>query len=161
MSTKVSIAHGDSFHLSQEIFEGEKVFLQVEGSKYVRLENGSLALSIDPNLLTEIATKWLKEKDVFLEGGFFQVSSIFKDGSEISIDETGNYFWRSKEKFTKKKGKRIFVSASSPPSFTLDNYKEVLLREGLGQAFINTFAVAIPSTLITLIICSFFAYSLT
>lgn len=86
---------------------------------------------------------------------------IFKDGSEISIDETGNYFWRSKEKFTEKKGKRIFVSASSPPSFTLDNYKEVLLREGLGQAFINTFAVAIPSTLIPLIICSFFAYSLT
>ena len=43
---------------------------------------------------------------------------------------TGNYFWRSKEKFTKKKGKRIFVSATSPPSFTLDNYKEVLLREG-------------------------------
>ena len=87
--------------------------------------------------------------------------AVFKDGSEISIDETGNYFWRSKEKFTKKKGKRIFVSASSPPSFTLDNYKEVLLREGLGQAFINTFAVAIPSTLIPLIICSFFAYSLT
>ncbi len=93
----------------------------------------------------------------------FEVGEIalFKDGSEISIDETGNYLWRSKEKFTKKKGKRIFVSASSPPSFTLDNYKEVLLREGLGQAFINTFAVAIPSTLIPLIICSFFAYSLT
>ena len=51
------------------------MFLQVEGVKYVRLENGSLAFSIDPNLLTEIATKWLKEKDVFLEGGFFQVSS--------------------------------------------------------------------------------------
>ena len=87
--------------------------------------------------------------------------AVFKDGSEISIDEKGNFFWRSTEKFTKKKGKRIFVSASSPPSFTLDNYKEVLLREGLGQAFINTFAVAIPSTLIPLIICSFFAYSLT
>ena len=87
--------------------------------------------------------------------------AVYKDGSEISIDEKGNYFWRSKEKVTKKKGKRIFISATSPPSFTLDNYKEVLLREGLGQAFINTFAVAIPSTLIPLIICSFFAYSLT
>lgn len=74
MSTKVSIAHGDSFHLYQEIFEGEEVFLQVEGVNYVRLENGSLSFSIDPNLLTEIATKWLKEKDLFLEGGFFQVS---------------------------------------------------------------------------------------
>ena len=49
----------------------------------------------------------------------------------------------------------------SPPSFTLDNYKEVLFKEGLGQAFLNTFAVALPSTLIPLIICSFFAYALT
>ena len=31
----------------------------------------------------------------------------------------------------------------------------------MGQAFLNTFAVALPSTLIPLIICSFFAYALT
>ena len=98
-----------------------------------------------------------KNIDEFMVGE----TAVFKDGSEISIDEQGNYFWRSKEEFTKKKGKRIFVSATSPPSFTFDNYKEVLFKEGLGQAFINTFAVAIPSTLIPLIICSFFAYSLT
>ena len=48
-----------------------------------------------------------------------------------------------KEKFTKRK-EREFLFQHKPPSFTLDNYKEVLLREGLGQAFINTFAVAIP-----------------
>ena len=42
-----------------------------------------------------------------------------------------------------------------------DSYKEVLLKEGLGQAFLNTFAVALPATLIPLIICSYFAYALT
>tara|TARA_B100001063_G_scaffold245702_1_gene282154 strand:- start:626 stop:1765 length:1140 start_codon:yes stop_codon:yes gene_type:complete len=87
--------------------------------------------------------------------------ATFKDQSEITLDENGNYSWKSGNKFTKKKGKRIFISATSPPSFTLDNYKEVLFKEGLGQAFINTFAVALPSTLIPLIICSFFAYALT
>ena len=87
--------------------------------------------------------------------------AIFKDKTEITVFENGDYTWKSQEEFKKKKGKRVFVSAKSPPSFTLDNYKEVLFKEGLGQAFLNTFAVALPSTLIPLIICSFFAYALT
>ena len=93
----------------------------------------------------------------------FQIgdTAIFKDKSEVTIDENGNYFWKSLTKFTKKKGKRIFTTALSPPSFTFDNYREVLFKEGIGRAFINTLAVALPSTLIPLIICSFFAYALT
>ena len=87
--------------------------------------------------------------------------AIFKDNSEVTIDESGNYVWKSKTKFTKKKGKRLFTTSLSPPSFTFDNYKEVLFKEGIGRAFINTLAVALPSTLIPLIICSFFAYALT
>ena len=87
--------------------------------------------------------------------------AMFKDKTEITVFENGDYIWKSQEEFKKKKGKRVFVSAKSPPSFTLDNYKEVLFKEGLGQAFLNTFAVALPSTLIPLIICSFFAYALT
>ncbi len=88
-------------------------------------------------------------------------TALFKDQTEIIVFENGDYVWKSKEEFKKKKGKRIFVSAKSPPSFTLDNYKEVLLKEGLGQAFLNTLAVALPATLIPLIICSYFAYALT
>ncbi len=87
--------------------------------------------------------------------------AIFKDDSEVTIDENGNYLWKSLTKFTKKKGKRIFTTSLSPPSFTFDNYREVLFKEGIGRAFINTLAVALPSTLIPLIICSFFAYALT
>ena len=93
----------------------------------------------------------------------FNVSevAVFKDESEVTIDEDGNYEWRSKKEFKKKKGKRLFTTSLSPPSFTLENYREVLFKEGIGRAFINTIAVALPSTLIPLIICSFFAYSLT
>ena len=87
-------------------------------------------------------------------------TAILKDKSEIKVFENGGYEWRSTKEFTKKKGRRVFVTASSPPSFTFDNYKEVLFKEGLGQAFLNTIVVALPSTLIPLTICSFFAYAL-
>ena len=87
--------------------------------------------------------------------------ATFKDGSKIKVIETGEYIWKSQIPFENKKGKRVFITASSPPKFTLNNYKEVLLNEGVGQAFINTLAVAIPSTVIPLIICSFFAYALS
>ena len=88
-------------------------------------------------------------------------TAVLKDKSVITVYENGDYEWKSEKEFKKKKGRRIFITATSPPNFTLNNYKEVLFKEGLGQAFLNTIAVALPSTLIPLIICSFFAYALT
>ena len=88
-------------------------------------------------------------------------TAVLKDKSLIIVYENGDYEWKSEKEFKKKKGRRIFITATSPPNFTLNNYKEVLFKEGLGQAFLNTIAVALPSTLIPLIICSFFAYALT
>ncbi len=93
----------------------------------------------------------------------FEVGDIarFKDNSEVTVSADGEYIWKSQKEFSKKKGKRLFITSLSPPSFTFDNYKEVLFQEGIGRAFLNTTAVALPSTLIPLIICSFFAYALT
>jgi len=88
-------------------------------------------------------------------------TAILKDRSQLTVFENGDYIWESNNPFKNKKGKRIFITASSPPKFTLDNYKEVLFKEGVGQAFLNTLTVAIPSTIIPLIICSFFAYALS
>ena len=88
-------------------------------------------------------------------------TATLKDRSQITVFENGDYIWKSQNPFKNKKGKRIFISASSPPKFTLENYKEVLFKEGVGQAFLNTLTVAIPSTIIPLIICSFFAYALS
>ncbi len=88
-------------------------------------------------------------------------TATLKDGTNITVYENGDYIWESQNPFKNKKGRRIFITASSPPKFTFDNYKEVLLKEGVGQAFLNTLTVAIPSTLIPLIICSFFAYALS
>jgi len=88
-------------------------------------------------------------------------TATLKDDSKLTVYENGDYIWKSQTPFKNKKGIRIFITATSPPKFTFDNYKEVLFKEGVGQAFLNTLTVAIPSTIIPLIICSFFAYALS
>ena len=124
---------GDYFIVSGELFENES------GKKIESF--GITSKNINEFIVGEIAT--------------------FKDNTEVTVNEDGQYIWKSEKAFTKKKGKRLFITGLSPPSFTFDNYKEVLFKEGIGQAFLNTTAVALPSTLIPLIICSFFAYALT
>jgi alpha-glucoside transport system permease protein len=61
--------------------------------------------------------------------------------------------------FKHKRGKRIFYVAKVPPTFSLDNYREVLASEGVGQSFINTLKVTIPATVIPIMIASFAAYA--
>jgi alpha-glucoside transport system permease protein len=55
---------------------------------------------------------------------------------------------------------RIFVTTLSPPRFTFENYTRVIGAEGLGQAFLNTFTVTIPATIIPILIAAFAAYAL-
>ena len=76
-------------------------------------------------------------------------TAVLKDKSLITVYENGDYEWKSEKEFKKKKGRRIFITATSPPNFSLNNYKEVLFKEGLGQAFLNTIAVALPSLMET------------
>ena len=84
-----------------------------------------------------------------------------KNGSTFYLQKDGRYRWTSDKEFKHKKGKRIFLTVSTPPSLTLENYKEVLVFRGLGQSFINSLTVAIPSTIIPLIIGAFAAYALS
>ena len=133
--------------------KGNKDQIEEEGIFYIR---GNL---FDKEEGKKVLSYGITSKDI----NAYRVGevAILKDKSEIIVFENGNYQWKSKSEFKKKKGRRLFITATSPPSFTLDNYKEVIFKEGLGQAFLNTIAVALPATLIPLIICSFFAYSLT
>ena len=84
-----------------------------------------------------------------------------KNGSIFYLQKDGSYIWTSDKEFKHKKGKRIFLTVSTPPSLTLENYKEVLVFRGLGQSFINSLTVAVPSTIIPLIIGAFAAYALS
>lgn len=86
---------------------------------------------------------------------------IMKNGSIFYLKEDGTYRWTSDNEFTHNKGKRIFITVNAPPSLTFENYKEVLVFRGLGQSFINSLTVAVPSTIIPLIIGAFAAYALS
>ena len=83
----------------------------------------------------------------------------FKDSSLFTLHESGDYKWVSNVPFKHKRGKRIFYVAKVPPTFSLDNYREVLSSEGVGQSFINTLRVTIPATVIPIMIASFAAYA--
>jgi alpha-glucoside transport system permease protein len=59
---------------------------------------------------------------------------------------------------------RVFVTATTPPDFSLDNYRNVISSpiagQSIGQAFLNTMTVAIPATIIPILIAAFAAYAL-
>lgn len=85
-------------------------------------------------------------------------------GNTLTVDNRGNYVLTSPNSFADQRNPRVFTTASTPPEFTLDNYRTVLFSsrggEGVGQSFINTMTVAIPATVIPILIAAFAAYAL-
>lgn len=81
------------------------------------------------------------------------------DGTTFTLDVDGNYQYISETEFDLERGGRFFYNASSPPRFTLDNYDEILSSEGMDRAFLNTFTVTIPATIIPIAIAAFAAYA--
>ncbi len=80
-------------------------------------------------------------------------------GRTLTVAKDGAYRLESATPF-EGRSPRIFVTAVVPPKFTTDNYRKVLFAEGLGRAFINTLTVAIPATIIPILIAAFAAYAL-
>ncbi len=86
------------------------------------------------------------------------------DGETMTVEVNGDYVWSGKDDQISGRGQRIFVTAESPPEFTLGNYQTVLFdesnREGMAKAFFNTLTVTIPATIIPILIAAFAAYAL-
>ncbi len=87
-----------------------------------------------------------------------------RKGGEVTVLADGSYRMTNTEPFSGSRGQRIFVTATSPPEFTLRNYQNVLFdpdnREGMAKAFFNTLTVTIPATIIPIVIAAFAAYAL-
>lgn len=87
-----------------------------------------------------------------------------EDGATITVTANGDYRMQNNVKMTGKRGQRVFVTALTPPEFTLDNYQNVLFdennREGMAKAFFNTLTVTIPATIIPILVAAFAAYAL-
>jgi alpha-glucoside transport system permease protein len=86
------------------------------------------------------------------------------EGETLRVAANGDYVWAGTDDQISGRGQRIFVTAASPPEFTLANYQGVLFdprnREGMGKAFFNTLTVTIPATIIPILIAAFAAYAL-
>lgn len=80
-------------------------------------------------------------------------------GGEITVFADGTYEWVSDTAFTHDRA-RIFYVAGIPPRFTLENYVEVMTSEGIFRAFVNSFTVTVPATIIPIMIAAFAAYAL-
>ncbi len=82
------------------------------------------------------------------------------DGVKLTVEKSGDFRLTSPKPFEGARGIRIFYTAEIPPRFTLDNYRTVLNAEGIGQSFLNSLTVAIPSTIIPILVAAFAAYAL-
>jgi alpha-glucoside transport system permease protein len=83
------------------------------------------------------------------------------DGETLTVNEDGSYTYTKNAPFDDRRGKRVYLSVTQPPSFTLDNYRTVLTSQGIGQAFVNSLTVAVPATIIPILISAFAAYALS
>lgn len=87
-----------------------------------------------------------------------------RKGGTITVQANGDYRMQNAEAFSGKRGQRVFVTAKTPPKFTLDNYGNVLFdpenSEGMARAFFNTLTVTIPATIIPILVAAFAAYAL-
>ena len=79
------------------------------------------------------------------------------------MNSDGSYRYTSVEE-PGRRGQRVFVTASTPPEFTLDNYKTILFsgtgQDNMAKAFFNTLTVTIPATIIPIVVAAFAAYAL-
>ena len=91
-------------------------------------------------------------------------SAELRNGGSIVLNEDGRYVMQNSVPFTGSRGTREFVTAEVPPEFTLENYKNILVGSNtssdMSKAFISTLTVAIPATIIPILIAAFAAYAL-
>lgn len=86
------------------------------------------------------------------------------DGQAVTVEADGAYRLTSPTTTEGTRLPRIFTSAATPPEFATDNYRLVLFSplagQSIFQAFMNTATVAIPATIIPILIAAFAAYAL-
>ncbi len=108
-------------------------------------------------------SKWgtsSKEPNAYAAG---EVATL-EGGQTLAVQPDGSYVLSSSSSMADLRLPRVFSTATTPPEFTLNNYRNVLVTpeagQSVGQAFLNTMTVAIPATIIPILIAAFAAYAL-
>ncbi|MBK5928237.1 carbohydrate ABC transporter permease [Rhodobaculum claviforme] len=81
-----------------------------------------------------------------------------RTGGTLSVARDGAFTITAPDALTRPVS--IFFEARVPPRVTLDNYATVLTSDGMDRAFLNTLTVAVPATVIPILIAAFAAYAL-
>ncbi len=101
-----------------------------------------------------------KEPNAYAAG---EVATL-EGGQTLAVQPDGSYVLSSSSSMADLRLPRVFSTATTPPEFTLNNYRNVLVTpeagQSVGQAFLNTMTVAIPATIIPILIAAFAAYAL-
>jgi len=86
------------------------------------------------------------------------------DGVSLTVQADGAFVLASPVSTKDMRLPRVFTTASAPPEFTTQNYTNVISSpmagQSIGQAFLNTLTVAIPATIIPILVAAFAAYAL-
>jgi alpha-glucoside transport system permease protein len=82
-----------------------------------------------------------------------------ENGQRFTVSLEGVYELSSPEPLTFDRPPRFLYSATIPVRLGLHNYAEVLSSQGVGSAFLNSFTVTIPATIIPISIAAFAAYA--
>ncbi|MEL7127798.1 MAG: hypothetical protein AAGK30_16275, partial [Pseudomonadota bacterium] len=86
------------------------------------------------------------------------------DGETFSIGADGSYVWSGNDEQISGRGQRAFVTAVTPPEFTVENYVNIMTSgndtDNMAKAFFNTLTVTIPATIIPIVVAAFAAYAL-
>jgi alpha-glucoside transport system permease protein len=124
-----------------------------EDGKYVIEGN---VLTGNESGVTAFGTRIIKPKE-------FKAGEIapLPNGGTLTVNADGSYQLVSDTPFAADFSRRLYYTASQPPTFTGDNYETVLTAAGLGQSFINSLTVAVPATVIPILIAAYAAYALS
>ncbi|MET3853534.1 MULTISPECIES: carbohydrate ABC transporter permease [unclassified Rhizobium] len=126
-----------------------------EGATYVIA--GNLLQGQEGHSLTAFGTR-VQQPSAYKAGE----TADLGEGLSLQVNADGSYRYSKPAAFTDDDaGRRVYVAVSTPPEFTLDNYRTVLTGEGIGQSFINSLTVTIPATIIPILIAAFAAYALS
>ncbi|NGM47276.1 carbohydrate ABC transporter permease [Rhodobacter sp. SGA-6-6] len=86
------------------------------------------------------------------------------EGVSLTVQADGGFVLTSPASTRDMRLPRVFTTASTPPEFTTENYSNVISSpmagQSIGQAFLNTLTVAIPATIIPILVAAFAAYAL-
>ena len=65
MSTKVSLSYGPKFHLYQEMFDCNNVYLQIDGHEF-EISNNRAMIQIPLEVWNKIVEEWPQSKNRFI-----------------------------------------------------------------------------------------------